>query len=255
MDEIVSAAELINRSAGSIYLCLRQSCWEMGTPKWESTACFSSPRPHQVISPPLPFLLKATREERLINIKRVESRLALPSGSRHNPGGHFNVFCPNLKQTWQIRLSCQNFPAWWFFFFLFLNQTSVISKSFSSNLPMLLHLNSVCMFLLPDQGFFFYTWLMAGLLWRRKKKKNGTGAILVPVPRRLAFWLCLHQSHLVTASAKDRIEGTDLFAGKMVDGERRTGTRGCNNNTQFQASLWFVSHLAPWWQAPSWPGF
>lgn len=44
MGEIVSAAELINRSAGSIYLCLRQSCWEMGAPKWESTACFSSPR-------------------------------------------------------------------------------------------------------------------------------------------------------------------------------------------------------------------
>lgn len=44
MGEIVSAAQLINRSAGSIYLCLRQSCWEMGMVKWESTACFSFPQ-------------------------------------------------------------------------------------------------------------------------------------------------------------------------------------------------------------------
>lgn len=42
--EIVSVAQLINGSAGSIYLCLRQSCWEMGMVKWESTACLSSPQ-------------------------------------------------------------------------------------------------------------------------------------------------------------------------------------------------------------------
>lgn len=33
MGEIVSAAQLINRGAGSIYLCLRQSCREMETVK------------------------------------------------------------------------------------------------------------------------------------------------------------------------------------------------------------------------------
>lgn len=108
MGEIVSAAQLINRSAGSIYLCLRQSCWEMETVKWESTACFSSPRlPSGHFTPPT-FFSKATCEEKLINIKQVESRMPLPSAFRHNSWGHFNVFCPNLKGTRLSRLSCQN---------------------------------------------------------------------------------------------------------------------------------------------------
>lgn len=108
MGEIVSAAQLINRSAGSIYLCLRQSCREMETVKWESTACFSSPRlPSGHFTPPT-FFSKATCEEKLINIKQVESRMPLPSAFRHNSWGHFNVFCPNLKGTRLSRLSCQN---------------------------------------------------------------------------------------------------------------------------------------------------
>lgn len=79
MGEIVSAAQLINHSAGSIYLCLRQSCWEMGTVKWESTACLSSPQlPSGHFTPTATLLSKATCEEKLINIKQVESRLPLP---------------------------------------------------------------------------------------------------------------------------------------------------------------------------------
>lgn len=98
MGEIVSAAQLINRSAGSIYLCRRQSCWEMGTVKWESTACFSSPQlPSGHFTPPETLHSKATCDEKLINIKQVERRLPLPSAFRHNSRGHFNVFCPNLK--------------------------------------------------------------------------------------------------------------------------------------------------------------
>lgn len=122
MGEIVSAAQLINRRAGSIYLRLRQSCWEMGTVKWESTACFSSPRfPRQVISTPLTHYLKATCEEKLINIKQVESCPPLPSAFYHNRWGHFNVFCPNLKGTQR-----GSNPGW----FLFLQRYSVMKYLF-----------------------------------------------------------------------------------------------------------------------------
>lgn len=79
MGEIVSAVQLINSSAGSIYLCLRQSFWEMGTVKWESTACFSSPQLPSGHFIPQPSARKAACEEKLINIKQVESGLLLPS--------------------------------------------------------------------------------------------------------------------------------------------------------------------------------
>lgn len=108
MGEIVSAAQLINRSAGSIYLCLRQSCWEMGTVKWESTACSSSPQLPSGHFTPAALLSKATCEEKLINIKQVEGCFHLPSAFRHNSRGRFNVFCPNLKGTLLSHLSCFN---------------------------------------------------------------------------------------------------------------------------------------------------
>lgn len=105
MGEIVSAAQLMNCSAGSIYLCLRQSWSEMGMVKWESTACFSSPQPPSGHFTPLTLLSKATCEEKLINIKRVGSRLPLPSAFRLHFWGHFNIFCPNLKGTQRGYLS------------------------------------------------------------------------------------------------------------------------------------------------------
>lgn len=105
MGEIVSAAQLINRSAGGIYLCLRQSCWEMGTVKWESTACSSSSQLPSGHFTPATLLSKAACEEKLINIKQVECCFHLPSAFRHNSWGHFNVF---HSKTPLSHLSCWN---------------------------------------------------------------------------------------------------------------------------------------------------
>ncbi len=171
MGEIVSAAQLINRSAGSIYLCLRQSCWEMGTVKWESTAYFSSPQlPSGHFTPPA-LLSKATCEERLINIKQVESRQPLPSAFHHNSRGHFNVFCPNLKGTRLSRLSYQNSLEKMRYDEVFISllkhplSTTTTLKAIKSRPPSHFHSN-FAYFIYQIRGF--YTLVMAGVLCNKR---------------------------------------------------------------------------------------
>lgn len=102
MGGIASAARLVNGIGGSIYTCHRQFCWERGTMKWESTACFSSPRlPSGHFTPKTP-LWKATCEEKLINMKQVES----PPPPRPFAFFHINVLCPDLQAKRLAKYKC-----------------------------------------------------------------------------------------------------------------------------------------------------
>lgn len=102
MGEIVSAAKLINRRAGSIYLCLRQSCWEMGALKWKSTASFTSPLLPSGHFSPTTLLLKAGVRGEADKYKVCRETPSSALCFHHYSQGHFNVFCPKLMRTQQI---------------------------------------------------------------------------------------------------------------------------------------------------------
>lgn len=64
--------------------------------------------------------------------------------------------------------------------------------------------------------------------------KHASGLFLASHPKQLPFGF-VSNSH--TQLEKDAMKGTDVGMRKRVEAEERTGTRGGNNNTQFQALL------------------
>lgn len=151
--ETVSAAQLINRSVGSIYLHLTQSCWEMGMLKWESTVRFVSPQlpsGHFTQPPPLPTNPSLQGEEKVIDIKQAESSLPLPSAIHRNWWGHFNVFCPQLTELPLSLQSVAMIP-------LYCNYIQGHHVWSSIKFPL-----KVCIFHLPNQASFALM-LMAGV--------------------------------------------------------------------------------------------
>lgn len=95
MGEIVSAAQLINRTGGSIYLCLRQSCWEMGAPEMRINSLRLLPlAPVRSFHPVYPPLECGVWRE---TDKKASPEPPASALCAHNSCRPFNIFCPIVR--------------------------------------------------------------------------------------------------------------------------------------------------------------